>query len=305
LSGFEARTFGLTAQGGLSVVSYNENIDLPQVVLPGRHRCRNPHCRVKLPAPVENEHHAFCTRGCYESFYCNRCRVCERDLRKNGKRGDAGRLYCRPPEDCKAEARKWPSKYEYRGRVGISPTNTTNAHSTGSKTGFEGERPRPKALRHWSWHSDENLEHELRDANGMLLARIESNAGRHRLTLPKTIPILSWPGLTLAKRRAEGIALANLPDPLPERARNSPHPMGPPFNRQVSREPAITSDWRPTSSGVGIPDIPDFLRHGVTSAGAVATTVVTNASTVASVVAVVNTAPIPHQPEIECEPSPA
>jgi hypothetical protein len=29
-----------------------------------RHRCRNQRCRSKLPAPVENEHHAFCTRGC-------------------------------------------------------------------------------------------------------------------------------------------------------------------------------------------------------------------------------------------------
>src|SRR5262249_8121031 len=75
------------------------------------HRCRNPRCRLKLPAPVENEHHAFCTRGCYESFYRNRCRVCERDLRKTGKRGDAGRLYCRPPANCRREAEKWPEKY--------------------------------------------------------------------------------------------------------------------------------------------------------------------------------------------------
>src|SRR5262249_12417491 len=75
-----------------------------------RHHCRNPHCRMKLPAPVENEHRAFCTRGCYESFYRNRCRVCERDLRKNGKRGDAGRLYCRPPANCRREAEKWPEK---------------------------------------------------------------------------------------------------------------------------------------------------------------------------------------------------
>jgi hypothetical protein len=31
-----------------------------------RNNCRNPHCRTKLKAPVENEHHAFCCRaaGC-------------------------------------------------------------------------------------------------------------------------------------------------------------------------------------------------------------------------------------------------
>jgi hypothetical protein len=47
-----------------------------------RHYCRNPRCRTKLSTLVENEHHAFCIRGCYESLYRNRCRVCERDLRK-------------------------------------------------------------------------------------------------------------------------------------------------------------------------------------------------------------------------------
>jgi hypothetical protein len=45
-----------------------------------RHRCRNPHCRSKLPEPVSNERDAFCCRGCYESFYLHRCRVCEKSL---------------------------------------------------------------------------------------------------------------------------------------------------------------------------------------------------------------------------------
>jgi hypothetical protein len=31
-----------------------------------RHYCRNTHCRSKLKAPVENEHHAFCAAGCYD-----------------------------------------------------------------------------------------------------------------------------------------------------------------------------------------------------------------------------------------------
>jgi hypothetical protein len=76
-----------------------------------RHRCRNLRCRMKLPAPVENEHQAFCARGCFDSFYFNRCRVCEQDLRHKGKRGQ--RLYCRPPNKCAAEARKWPDKYAF------------------------------------------------------------------------------------------------------------------------------------------------------------------------------------------------
>src|SRR5262249_54483317 len=76
-----------------------------------RHYCRNLKCRSRLPEPVENEHRAFCTRGCYKRFYRNRCRVCERDLRKAGKRGDAARMYCRPPANCLREAEKWLEKY--------------------------------------------------------------------------------------------------------------------------------------------------------------------------------------------------
>jgi hypothetical protein len=45
-----------------------------------RHRCRNPHCRSKLPTPVSNPREAFCVRGCYESFHLKRCRVCEKPL---------------------------------------------------------------------------------------------------------------------------------------------------------------------------------------------------------------------------------
>jgi hypothetical protein len=42
-----------------------------------RKMCRNPKCRLKLSAPVSNEREAFCYKGCYSSFYLNRCRVCE------------------------------------------------------------------------------------------------------------------------------------------------------------------------------------------------------------------------------------
>src|SRR5262249_35468612 len=144
----------------------------------------------------------------YESFYRNRCRVCERDLRNTGKRGDAGRLYCRPPANCRREVEKWPEKYA--GGLwwaGFPETKLRRARSTGLKIGLEGDRPRHRTLRSWSWHSDDR-EYELRDAVGTLLARIESNAGRHRLTHPRTWPILSGPDLAEAKRRAESVALS-------------------------------------------------------------------------------------------------
>jgi hypothetical protein len=79
----------------------------------------------------------------------------------------------------------------------------------GLKSGLKFERPRHRALHHWSWHSNE-LEHELRDSTGTLIARLESNAGRHRLTYPFTFPTLSWVDLVKARRRAEAIALTHL-----------------------------------------------------------------------------------------------
>jgi hypothetical protein len=63
-----------------------------------RHMCRNPKCRMRLPAPVSNEREAFCTRGCYQSFYLKRCRVCERPIEQ---KRDGQRLLCKKPK-CKA-----------------------------------------------------------------------------------------------------------------------------------------------------------------------------------------------------------
>src|SRR5262249_45933529 len=109
-----------------------------------RHRCRNPRCRLKLSAPVENEHHAFCTRGCFDNFYFTRCRVCEKPLRKGPR--DTTRLYCRPPNKCAAEAQKWPHVFAY----GVSPQKTgsslRSAHSTGVKFGIEGYPPTHHSL---------------------------------------------------------------------------------------------------------------------------------------------------------------
>ena len=53
--------------------------------------CRNPKCRSKLPDPVSNERAAFCTRGCYSSFYLHRCLVCEDKI----ERTTANRKICK------------------------------------------------------------------------------------------------------------------------------------------------------------------------------------------------------------------
>ena len=118
----------------------------------------------------------------------------------------------------------------------------------GLKSVFKDDRPRHGGLRRWSWHSD-GLEHELRDADGKLLARIESNAGRHRLTHPRATTIQSWANLDETKHHAEVLALAAIPleafklklaariKPDNEPPDNeTPNPMGPPLERQLSRE---------------------------------------------------------------------
>ena len=236
-----------------------------------RHHCRNPRCRMKLKEPVENQHHAFCTRGCYESFYLRRCLVCEDQMRRrrSNQRIKSGH------GKCASEYRRFPRVFDYLvTQDGQSPDcaheGLRSAHSTGLKIGLRTERPRHRALRQWSWHSDE-LEHELRDAAGTLLGRVESNGGRHRLTYPVTFPIMSWADLAEAKHRAESIALAHLKLVVGvnieagERGRinaanTRPNPMGAPMNLQLSAETVIASDWRPTT-GIA-PEIPEFLRRG-------------------------------------------
>jgi hypothetical protein len=81
-----------------------------------RHRCRNPHCRSKLPEPVENKHHAFCIAGCYQQFYRRRCVVCEREL----KPGPANRRLCKR-SSCKAEFRRFPHLYSRDPILGSKP----------------------------------------------------------------------------------------------------------------------------------------------------------------------------------------
>jgi hypothetical protein len=72
-----------------------------------RHRCRNPRCRMKLKVPVENPHKAFCTPGCYSSFYLKRCLVCE----KAKPSGRSDRRFCRKPS-CRNQYHRNPVLYD-------------------------------------------------------------------------------------------------------------------------------------------------------------------------------------------------
>ena len=91
------------------------------------HHCRRERCNAKLEHPTDNARHAFCRPFCRGAFYRTRCRVCERDLRKPGKRGTTNRRYCRPPNKCKQEAENCPSKYADGPLYGLTANNEKNA----------------------------------------------------------------------------------------------------------------------------------------------------------------------------------
>jgi len=105
-----------------------------------RHYCRNSRCRTKLREPVENEHAAFCCRGCFEQFYRSRCAVCERDLSRDPMTGEAvklGRKFC--GQKCQREHRRFPRVYSVFASGSYTPSaehrsDSKSAHFTGLKT---------------------------------------------------------------------------------------------------------------------------------------------------------------------------
>ena len=101
-----------------------------------RHYCRNPRCRSKLKAPIENRHHAFCSRGCYSSFFLRRCRVCERPLDADPMTGakrvaDGRRKVC--GRKCASVARSNPRTYR---DPPPRKSDARSAHFTGLKSGL-------------------------------------------------------------------------------------------------------------------------------------------------------------------------
>ena len=102
-----------------------------------RHYCRNRHCRSKLKAPVDNPHKAFCTKGCYDSFYLKRCVVCE----KEKPSGRSDRKFCRRPK-CRTEYHKNPGLFgETASTITVRTDSSKSADSTGTKTGGLDDRP--------------------------------------------------------------------------------------------------------------------------------------------------------------------
>jgi hypothetical protein len=104
---------------------------------PLRHYCRNPRCRSKLKAPVENHHHA-CTPGCHASFYRSRCLVCENVIRRKNEQQKLGSGHgrCRADYDRFRHVYDYPSHHTSKARGPLK-----NPIKPGVKTGDVTARP--------------------------------------------------------------------------------------------------------------------------------------------------------------------
>src|SRR5262249_40451487 len=126
-----------------------------------KHYCRNLRCRLRLPEPVENAHHAFCTSGCHASFYRSRCLICEERMRRKDER-----QRCKSGHRlCQSEYRKFPRAYDFPREMGESTgfvrQPPAKAHSTGLKSDVRGDRPTAHCLRGWWWGGDGEHDHSL------------------------------------------------------------------------------------------------------------------------------------------------
>ncbi len=106
-----------------------------------RHRCRNPKCRTKLKVPVENEHHAFCARGCHGSFYLRRCLVCEERLPEKSRRQVCNRPKCKAAYRASPGRYKWPEMVPTALGSGSCKVDAKSAHKTGVKNARQSARP--------------------------------------------------------------------------------------------------------------------------------------------------------------------
>jgi hypothetical protein len=103
-----------------------------------RHRCRNPHCRSKLPTPTDDPHKAFCTKGCHGGFYLKRCIVCENEKPAGST---ARRIVCRRPK-CESKYRQNRCRYSFSGGDTAFAANASrSAQSAGIKSASLDDRP--------------------------------------------------------------------------------------------------------------------------------------------------------------------
>jgi hypothetical protein len=186
-----------------------------------RHKCRNPYCRMKLKAPVE-PHKAFCTPGCYSSFYLKRCVVCEKEKPAGST---ARRVLCRRPK-CKSAYRQNRAIYSFPG---VDTVRALNGSESADKPGT------------FSRHLDDR---PWRIAAGPKI----SASNYHCATLP------------IDPDTAERAAAANNPERIRREIDWSPRRSH--HHADVTAQSRWQSSWRPQwPPSDDDPSIPEFLKR--------------------------------------------
>jgi hypothetical protein len=101
-----------------------------------RQRCRNQKCRSKLAIPTDNDHHAFCSKYCFDQFYAWRCKVCENPILKGSRRKRPDHCH---DHRCRKEFRTYPDAFSYPHSQ-IFNYGSRSAHFTGAESAIKGER---------------------------------------------------------------------------------------------------------------------------------------------------------------------
>jgi hypothetical protein len=196
---------------------------------------------MKLAAPTDNRRRAFCCEHCFDTYYRNRCRVCEATLPS----GPSNRLVCRRPE-CRAELRKFPQTYQWSKSV---ERPRRSADKTALKIGSEagrgwrivaGPELSPTSFRLATIPLDLELQARLdRTHAGFVERREKAKRAAARKVLIKR---RTWPIEIIGKRQVPDHPHIDL----------SPTP---------ALEWAAPSRWGPTGFGFNTPGIPEFLRR--------------------------------------------
>jgi hypothetical protein len=219
-----------------------------------RHFCRNPRCRSKLPAPVTNQRDAFCTRGCFSSYYLHRCLVCERAMERAT---EAKRICSR--RRCRNELARNRERFERLRYAAATPVARTGADGSetriksGLKAGGLGDRPwrivagelTPEQLHCASVGAAEAI--EAADRTNARHWREHNAEAEHACLIKRGEPPVNilggykFPG-------AAAVDLNGLAEPAPPAAANTG---------------AVPSDWKPCASPITEDlAIPEFLRRG-------------------------------------------
>jgi hypothetical protein len=192
---------------------------------------------MKLPKPIANEHHAFCTPGCHSSFYLKRCLVCENE---KPAKSTARRKLCKRPK-CEGRYRQNRRHYAFSGQDTISAANALrSAHKSHVSDGHKWALAAGPALTAKQLHCVTVADGPDCQWSGGEYERIEAKNRAALETVDDCFTEPDWREVI----SPDGVRCWV--------TRGRPHPTGTP------------SDWQPCASDIPIADdlsIPDFLRR--------------------------------------------